>query len=588
MTFDDPHYIHSVDLVRQGLSWKGLRFAWRGPHADNWHPLTTLSHMLDVELFGVEAKRAGGHLALNILLHAGTTVLLFRVLARATGAWLPAALAAALFGLHPLRVESVTWVSERKDVLSGLLAMLTLGAYLRFAQRPGWRGSVHVSLLLALGLMAKPTLVTLPFVFLLFDYWPLRRFGRWETVNLGHRPGVLGRRASFSQLLLEKLPFFVIVTAAAGRTLEVQSRGGAVQSLASIPLEWRLLNVPVAYLTYVVKTLWPTDLAAFYPHPATLPDPDLSVMASRATAATATLVIATLLALRLRRSRPYVIVGWLWFLGVLVPMIGFVQVGSQAYADRYTYLPTMGLAIIASWFACELAGRSQARRATLTGLAGCGLLALSIATWRQVGVWRSSLSLYEHGTRVVEQNFVLAYNLGNEYLELGRPADAALQYQAVIAVRPEHAQAHNNLGSALLAQGSLEAAADAYQRAIHLRGGYAAPVLNIGVVLERQGDWHGAWRQYKAALRIDPSSADAQVRLGRLLSDQQLPAFALPHLEQAVRARPGDVESRLRLADALAQTGSIDAAAAQYRTLLDHRPDLGAAREALLRLGRTP
>ena len=311
-------------------------------------------------------------------------------------------------------------------------------------------------------------------------------------------------------------------------------------------------------------------------------------MASRATAATATLVIATLLALRLRRSRPYVIVGWLWFLGVLVPMIGFVQVGSQAYADRYTYLPTMGLAIIASWFACELAGRSQARRATLTGLAGCGLLALSIATWRQVGVWRSSLSLYEHGTRVVEQNFVLAYNLGNEYLELGRPADAALQYQAVIAVRPEHAQAHNNLGSALLAQGSLEAAADAYQRAIHLRGGYAAPVLNIGVVLERQGDWHGAWRQYKAALRIDPSSADAQVRLGRLLSDQQLPAFALPHLEQAVRARPGDVESRLRLADALAQTGSIDAAAAQYRTLLDHRPDLGAAREALLRLGRTP
>jgi protein O-mannosyl-transferase len=392
LSLDDGIYVTGNPEVRAGLTAGGVRFAFTSFRGGPWHPLTWLSHMLDVELFGLDPA---GHHATNVALHAATTAVLFLALAALTGAPWTSALAAALFGLHPLRAESVAWVAERKDVLAGLFFALALWAYAGYARRGGALRMAGVAVAMALGLMAKPSIVTLPFVLLLLDVWPLGR------LDLFARPPPWRQLGG---LVAEKLPLFLLAAAASVLSVVSQGAGGGVASAEEAPLAARLLNAVLAYGTYLRKTLWPSDLAVFYPYPRTFPWLSLAVAALLLGGVSA-------LALAQLRRRPWLAVGWLWFLGVMVPMVGLVQVGGQALADRYSYLPSIGLCLIAAFGLGELAGRGPRARAAVVSASLLALAAGAALTWRQVGFWRDNATLYRHAYEVTDDNFLAATNL---------------------------------------------------------------------------------------------------------------------------------------------------------------------------------
>ena len=565
VNLDDPQYVSGNRWVARGLSGPGLRWAFTTSHAGNWHPVTWISHMLDVQLFGLDA---GAHHATSLALHVANTLLLFTLLHRLTGALFRAAFVAALFALHPLHVESVAWVAERKDVLSTLFFLLTLHAYVSYARAPRARRYAAVLALFALGLMAKPMLVTLPLVLLLLDYWPL---GRVSSVAAGRR------------LLVEKVPLLALSAASCVVTLLVQHGAGAVKGLDVLPLARRLANAAVAYFLYIAKMLWPSRLAAIYPYPAARPAWAVSLAA-------AAVVVVSVLAARAAPRRPWLPVGWLWYLGMLVPVLGLLQVGSQPLADRYSYVPLIGLFIVAAWGAADLAGRNPRGRAVTTAAAVLVVAACAVATRAQVAHWRTSVALWEHALAVTTANHRAENNLGHALARQGRTAEAVAHYAEALRIAPDDAEAHANLGLALADLGRTPEAIDHYEQALGLLPGDVEAHDNLGVALMSQGRIDDALPHFAEAVRLDPSLALSHNDLGVALARKERFEEAIRELSVALQLDPGYAEARRNLAvahnglgAALADRGTLDQAIVHYAEALHLRPDLADAHANLAR-----
>jgi protein O-mannosyl-transferase len=491
INFDDVQYVTENGHVLSGLTVDGIRWAFSSPHAGNWHPLTWISHMIDVELFGHDAGR---HHLVSLFIHTLTTLLLFVVFARMTMDVWASAFVAALFAVHPTHVESVAWIAERKDVLSGFFWMLTMWAYTRYASAPSsWRYAGVVVPFIA-GLLSKPMVVTLPFALLLLDLWPLRRVG-----STGWR-----------RLILEKVPLIVLSAASSLVTFVVQREAGAVRALDVLPFERRFAAATVGYAEYVLKTVWPADLAVLYPHPAVIPPWHWA-------AAVVLLVAMTTLAVWTWRARPFLSVGWFWFVGTLIPVIGLVQVGTQRIADRYLYLPSIGLFVLATWGVVELAARVRVPRAGLVPAALAIVATFSLLTHRQVQHWRSSVALWEHTLRVTENNSRAHAHLGHALTAEARHEEAIAQFQRALALRPDYPEALNYLGAALARRGEADAAVPMFRRAVELAPALPHARTNLATALAQSGRLREAIVEYREVLRVAPNDLQARVNLGRAL-----------------------------------------------------------------------
>jgi Flp pilus assembly protein TadD len=580
--YDDREYVTQNRMVQAGLTLEGTAWAFTTGHAANWHPLTWLSHMADCELFGLNP---GAHHRVSLLIHAANALLLLSLFLKMTGELWPSAFVAGVFALHPLHVESVAWIAERKDVLSTLLGLLTLLAYLRYVERPVFRRYLPALLLFLLALLAKPMLVTLPFVLLLLDFWPLRRLqapssGAGPKHPTRKKPIVAGRRKSASGLLWEKVPFLVLSAAASVATILVQRAGGAIMPVQRLPLVARFENALLSYVRYLGKMAWPDRLAVFYPYPQELP-------AWQVAAAVLFLAGMSVAAGRLARRHPYLAVGWFWYVGMLVPVIGLVQVGLQSMADRYTYLPMVGTSVVVAWGAPALISRWRTGRAVLRIAAPAIPVLCGAISWHQVGFWRDSSALFTHAQDATGDNFValnglgslkaaggdysgaLGYyreavrinpgyaearsNLGIAYYKLGRLDEAIQAYRDALQSSPDYAEAHYNLGVALLATGRVDDAIGAYQAAMRSNPRHAAARYNLSLALESAGRTQEAMEQYYETIRISPDFAEAHNNLGILLFDQGRIAEAIVQFSTAVRLKPGLANARRNLEVALAR-----------------------------------
>jgi tetratricopeptide (TPR) repeat protein len=558
--WDDRSFILVNKHVLAGLSLEGIRWAFTSTYHANWQPLTWISCMLDVTLFG--AGPAGFH-AVNLLLHLANVALLFAALRAMTGAFWPPALVAALFALHPLNVETVAWVTERSALLGVFFGLLALLAHRRHAAAPRPAGAAAVALLLALSLLAKPVLVTLPALLLLLDAWPL---GRW-------RPGPGGGRA-LAAVLPEKLPLLALAVASSAATLYAQREWGAVQALELIPVPVRLANALTAYARYLGKALWPVDLAAFYPL-------RVEILPLRTLAAALLIGALGAGALAAWRRRPWLAAGGLWFLGMLVPMIGLVQVGGQSMADRYAYVPLIGPGIALAWTLAELARARPAARAALGAACCVALCALGALTWRQTALWRDELALFGHAVRVTERNTLAHYNLGGELLARGDLAGARFHLLEAIRYRPEYAEAIGNLGNVLVREGDVEGGIARFRQALRIKPSLAEVRVNLGAALAGTGRKREAEAEYRAALRDMPDQPTAHMNLGNMLSDRGEVAEALEHYREALRLAPDDPQVHYNLGVTLAAERRYPEAAAAYREALRLRPDFEQARRAL-------
>ena len=514
--YDDNKYITENENVKAGLTTDSITWAFTTGHAVNWHPLTWLSHMLDCQLFGTNP---GWHHLTNLLLHITNTLLLFAVLKRMTGALWQSAFVAAAFALHPLHVESVAWISERKDVLSTLFWMLTMAAYQRYVRRPGTSRYLLTLLVFAMGLMAKPMLVTLPFVLLLLDYWPLGRFGLGQAVRDTNRPNLqttdaYPQRKPFIRLAWEKVPFFILSAISSIVTFLVQRSGGAVTITGILPLKIRIINAFISYLGYIVKCFWPSRLAVYYPHP--------GEKLSMWHAAVAALLLAiSILVICLAQKHKYLPVGWLWYLGTLVPVIGLVQVGAQAMADRYTYIPLIGLFIIIAWGLPELLAKWRYRKIALGASMLMVLLVLSICTWFQVGHWRNSITLFEHALDVTSENWMVHNNLGVVFNRCNE-IDKAIEHCAeAVRIEPDYAEGHYNLGIALFRKGKVNNAIISWSETVRLDPAHHKAHNNLGAAFSQLGKVEQAIEHWREAVRLNPNDALARRNLESALSRQR-------------------------------------------------------------------
>jgi tetratricopeptide (TPR) repeat protein len=553
VVFDDPDY-SGDSHVQAGLTWTGVKWAFTTWHASNWHPLTWLSHMLDASLFG---PNPGAQHLVNVLFHTANALLLFLLLFRATRKLWPAALVAALFAWHPLHVESVAWVSERKDVLSTFFGLLAVMAYFKFSetadQSPKSKVQSPMSKdwyvcalgLFALSLMAKPMLVTLPFVLLLLDIWPLekwRPFGRVmdDSKNRDTRHGT---RNTF-RLLLEKAPFLLLTLGSCIVTFLAQ-RSEAVMSLEQRPLGLRVGNALVAYVEYLGKMIWPAKLAVIYPLPNEIP-------AWQIAGAAVILIAISSLAWMTRQTKPYLLVGWLWYLGTLVPVIGLVQVGGQALADRYTYIPSIGIFIAIAYGAADLRVRFRIPRVGIAVVAAMVLVANLFATERQLGFWQNSEALFTHAIEVTKNNAVAHLNLGVALEQDGRPSDALAEYREAVKIDANRVQAHNNLANLLAATGSREEALKEYQEALRLNPKAALAHLNFGTLLVDMGRVDDALREYSEAARLAPEDPRPDYLMGKACLRQGQSAEAVKHFRDALRLDANDFQTLTWLARVLA------------------------------------
>ncbi len=567
LTYDDDLYVTANDAVLEGLTPRGLAWSLTSFHAGNWHPLTWISHMLDVELFGRDPR---GHHATNLLLHAAATLALFLALAVMTGAPLRSAFVAALFGVHPLNVESVAWVAERKNVLSTLLGFVAVGAYASGVRRTGRGRLVPAVALYALSLGAKQMLVTLPALLLLLDRWPL---GRWEP---GRPPRASALR--LWELAREKWPFFLLAGAAALTTFAAQTSGQMVKSLQDYPATLRLGNALISYLRYLGKAFLPTGLAS--PH---VFHRD-AVTAAGVAAAALALGALTWWAARLAPRRPYLLAGWLWFLVALLPVIGVVQLADQSWADRYSYVPHAGLYLLLAWGGGDLVRRSGPRWLA-AATAGAILLALVPLAWRQIGFWRNDLTLFERTAVVDPGSYLAQYNLGAALAAASRADEAARRYEAALRLRPDYPEALNNLGTILATQGRLPEAIARYRQAVGLNPRLEAIHANLASALQRAGDREGAERHYRRALDLAPESAAANYNLGVLLLGDGRLAEAAERFRRSLRLAPRHAAAHNNLGVTLLLQGDITGARDQFQEALGADPGNVDAARNLERLG---
>jgi tetratricopeptide (TPR) repeat protein len=492
VNYDDPRYVYQNTRITSGINLANIAWAFSHIHSENWHPLTTITHMLDCQLHGLNA---GWHHFTNVLLHCLAVVLLFVALERMTGALWRSAFVSAVFAVHPLHVESVAWIAERKDVLSAFFFMLTLLAYLHYTRAPSIGRYLTVALGVALGLMSKPMLVTLPFVLLLLDYWPL---GRFET----HRSNA-GR--PLLQLVLEKTP--LIALSAVSSIVTFLAQRGAIGWTEQLPVSARISNALVAYVIYIRQMFWPAGLAVFYPHPENrLPVLEISL-------AFIVLVGITAAAFVFRKKAPYLITGWLWYLGMLVPVIGLVQVGWQGHADRYTYLPQIGLYIAITWAVTDFTRSWRFQRMALGVAALIVVGALSWRCWLQTSYWRDSETLFTHALAVTSNNDVALNNLGIIFLEKGQLDDAISKLQAAIDLRPENGPAHDNLAKAFLKKGRVAEAMVHYRKLLEIEPENVEAANTVGTALIQQGHVKEAIDQWQDVLAIQPENGNAASNL---------------------------------------------------------------------------
>jgi len=584
VNWDDPTYITENPMVLRGLSTSTVWWALTTGHSPYWHPLTWLSHLLDVSLFGSDA---GAYHVVNLILHIANTALLFELLRRATGASGRSAFVAAAFAAHPLHVESVAWVTERKDVLSTLFLLLTTLAYVGYTRRPSLARYAGVMTLFALALMSKPMVVTLPVVLLLLDIWPLAR-------------------PKMKSLIVEKVPLLALALATSVTTVIIQSRVGAMAGLEALPASARLGNAAIGYLAYVWKTVWPWPLAAFYPQF------ELSVLSVGG--AIAALLIITWAAFRVRANHPYVWVGWCWYLVTITPVIGFLQAGAQGMADRFTYVPMIGLLIALAWSV----------RPRLAPAGALLIVVWAIAARSQATHWENSLTLWEHAARVTPQSYIAHENLGQALREQGRldealasyeralslaparspgytavinnsiglvltregrTAEARQRFAAAVLSNPAFAEARSNLGNALAAEGHAAEATDHYREAIRLKPDYVEPRVGLGAALLRSGRAADAVVQYREALKLDPNLAEAHNGLGGALAMQGQDEPAMAEYREALRLKPRLPTAHLNVALLLIKRGDLAEARRHLQTALEIDPAYAPARQALQAIG---
>jgi len=525
--------------------------------------------MLDFQLYGL--KPSGHHLT-NLVFHIANTLLLFFVLKRMTGALWRSCFVAGLFALHPLRVESVAWVAERKDVLSTFFWMLTMWAYIGYVERPKLHRYLLALLFFALGLMSKPTLVTLPFVLLLLDYWPLGRFqlsrSRMSPESPISKSINLSDRISMAlRLIREKAPFFLLSGVSSIVTVLAVQQGGGAKFWEIYTLQTRVANTLVSYISYIEKMIWPRGLAVFYPYPKIFP-------LWKVAGAGLLLSLLTFLAIRAARKYPYLAVGWFWYVGTLVPVIGLVQVGMQAMADRFTYIPFIGLFIMISYGVAKLSEGWRYRRIVLFVSAGILVSILMIVSRLQVQRWQNDISLYEHSVDVTSNNFLAHNNLGFALLGQGKIQEAIAHYTEALRIRPDYADANNNLGSALMRQGKIQEAIAHFTEGLRISPNHPGIHYNLGVVLQGQGKIQEAVVHFTEAVRIRPDYAIAHNNLGVALVVQGKVQEAIAHFAKAVQAKPDYAEAHINLGFGYLTIGDKVSALEEYKILRKLNPGL--------------
>ncbi len=547
---DDDLYVLDNLRVQSGLSWTNIGWALTALEAGFWHPLTWISHMADCQLFGLQPA---GHHVTSLVIHVANAVLLFWVLQLMTSARWPSVLVAALFSLHPLNVESVAWIAERKNVLSTFFGLLAIWAYVKYVEKPDWRRYLLLTALFVLGLMSKPMLVTLPCVLLLLDYWPLNRFAA--------DPGNFFSK--LRELALEKAPLLLLSLAAGPLAILAESRAGALPALEAFPLSVRFSNALVAYTSYLSKMFWPTDLAPFYPHPGA------SLEIWRIVLSVVLLVAVSAVVVHRARSFPYLVVGWLWYLGTLFPVSGLIQVGGHAMADRYAYLPLIGVFILLVWGWWGWLGDFPVARKLGGGALLCLFAGMAMTTRTQVSHWQSSVTLFEHVIRSTENNHLAYNNLGIALLERGRMEEAAAQFAEALKIKPGSSTALFNLGLTMKRRGETEEAERYFSKALEENPKLAGAHVNLGTILEEQGSSEEAFRHFRQAVELNPRLPAAHTNLGRALAKQGKFGEAVGHFEISLRINPHQSNVYSNLGAALDLQGRSQEAVDNYRRALE-------------------
>jgi tetratricopeptide (TPR) repeat protein len=600
--YDDELYVTKNLNVQKGFTAKGVKWAFTSFHSANWHPVTWLSHMLDIELYGLNPM---GHHWTNLQFHIANTLLLFFILFKMTGALWRSAFVAALFALHPLHVESVAWVSERKDVLSAFFGLLSIAAYCRYVKNPQLINYLLIVLLLGLGLMAKPMLVTLPFVLLLLDYWPLQRIKFQKNLN-AELVESFGFKAVL-RLIWEKIPLFTLVAVASTLTFIAQQSEGAVKALGVLSLKIRVANALVSYVNYALKVIWPSNLAVFYPHPGN------SLPAWQIVGAALLIAVAIFLSIRTSKKYPYIAVGLFWYLGTLVPVIGLVQVGNQAMADRYTYIPLIGLFIIVSWGVFDFLKKWHYHTIILIPSAISVIFVLAVCAFLQLGYWQNGITLFEHAIKVTNKNCVAHNNLGvllseeekfdeavfhcDEVLKI-KPNDsralynkgcalrdkrdldkAAFFFKESLKINPDYAEAHNGLAYILFVQGKPDEAILHYRNALKIKPDFTNVYNNLANVLYLQGEIDKAVLLYKEALRLEPENVDAHYNIGLFYKRQGKLKKAMTHLAKAIKIDPDYAKAYNEIGVILFQQGKYKKAEVFFLKAVQIRPNYTEARK---------
>ncbi|HEX4708157.1 MAG TPA: tetratricopeptide repeat protein [Candidatus Udaeobacter sp.] len=571
ITLDDPTYIQENPMVNRGVTRAGLVWAFTTFYATNWHPLTWISHMIDCQFFGTNAGR---HLLINALIHVANTLLVFWFLLRATHARWPSALIAALFALHPMHVESVAWASERKDTLSTFFGLLSLIAYVRYAEARSIRRYVWVATTLVLGLLAKPMLVTWPFLMLLLDYWPLERLEdpmAKKPRRGSHREVATG----MATLLWEKLPLLILVATSAMITFAAQSYGGAVRTLAHAPIGFRLPNALVSYAKYLLLTFWPNDLAVYYPF--------AGIPAWQIIGAAFLLIGITAFCVSQRRIRPYLVVGWLWFLGTLVPVIGIVQVGGQIMADRYFYIPSIGLFIALVFGLADIAKRWRVAPALRAGIAGGILLILASLTNAQIQRWRDSFTLFEHTLAVTPPNLRIEHNLGVAFGASDRYDEAAAHFAKALQIDPNFYDGLVAMGVTRAHQGQLPEAIEYFQAAIRSQPEAPKAHVQLAHALWTEKRDEAALEEMRRASQLAPKDPDIRADLGLALGLAGRIPEAIEQLHEALRLNPNSAEAHNNLGLALLASGKAQESIPEFQLTLRLKPELKGAADNLRR-----
>ena len=557
--YDDELYITENLHVQSGLTIESVKWAFTTYHAGNWHPVTWLSHMLDIELYGLNPM---GHHWTNLQFHIANTLLLFFILFKMTGALWRSAFVAALFALHPLHVESVAWVAERKDVLSTFFGMLTISAYIMYVKKRNLLRYSLVFILLSLGLMAKPMLVTMPFVLLLLDFWPLDRlkyYSRYQSSGF--------QSLNLSRLIYEKTPLFIPVAISSVLTILAQKDAGALYTFEALPITNRIANAFVSYAGYIIKTIWPQNLAVFYPHPFG------GVLLWYVFLAALAIAAISFFSIRLFKKYPYITFGWFWYLGTLIPVIGLIQVGAQSMADRYTYIPLIGLFIIVAWGISDLLKKWHSNKIILAVFAIILISAFSTQSYFQIKHWENSTSLFEHAVKVTNHNWLAYNNLGLALMRKGKSNDAVFYFKKTLEIRPDFLKTLDNLGIALCRLKKFEEALFYYSKALKIDPKQAGIHNNTANVLTALGKPEEAIKHYKTAILIDPGFAEAYYNLANVLATQEKLDKAILYYELAIKKDFGHSNAHYNLGCILLKKKAYKKALAHFTEVIKIKPD---------------